>query len=226
MNKDNSISVPILSIETSGNLCGACIYFSEKKYFEVNFNLKNSHAEKLFDAIDFVIKSAGIDLKEVGAIAVSSGPGSFTGLRIGMSAAKGLSFGANLPIIPVCTFEALALQITDFLPENSKFSIANKVNVEEIYFAKFQIKKTKFIYIDDLQIINHKDLHAKSENTITFGNSLLNSFNDFKTTISSPSPFYVAKFAKEFGKKLLTFDYDYLEPSYFKNFIVKEPKNV
>ena len=92
---------PILSIETSGNLCGACIYFSDEKYFEASLNLRNSHSEKLFEQIDFVIKSSRIKITNLKCIAVSAGPGSFTGLRIGMSAAKGLAFGTSLPIVPV-----------------------------------------------------------------------------------------------------------------------------
>ena len=95
--------LPILSIETSQNCCGACVYFNENKFFEMSVNSKFSHAEKIFEIIDTVIKSSGVALHDLGAIAVSSGPGSFTGLRIGMSAAKGVGFGASLPIIAVPT---------------------------------------------------------------------------------------------------------------------------
>ncbi len=222
MNEDK----PILAIETSGNLCGSCVYFSDKKFFEVNVNLKNSHSEKLFDEIDFVIKSAGIKMTDLNCIAVSAGPGSFTGLRIGMSAAKGLAFGSNLPMILVPTFEALAYQISEYLPNETFFSISNNVNVEELYYAKFQVKNNNYIFVENLQLKNKKDFQAVDENIINFGNSLLNSKSGSVNHLSSPRPFYVAKWSRSFGDKLLTFDYDYLEPNYFKNFIVKEKKNV
>ncbi len=217
---------PILSIETSGNLCGACVYFSDEKYFEASLNLKNSHSEKLFEQIDFVIKSSGVKISELKCIAVSSGPGSFTGLRIGMSAAKGFAFGAGLPIVPVPTFEALALQISKYLNDEEVFSVANNVNVEELYFAKFKIKGNSYIFVENLQILNKKDFVTHNLGTITFGNSLVNSQSNYHNVLSSPNPFYVAKWCKLLGEKLLTYDYDYLEPNYFKNFIVKGQKNV
>src|SRR5690606_14405031 len=106
------LAKPILAIETSGSICGTAVYFTPQKFFSVNIQLKNIHAEQIFNSIDFVLKSAGIKPDELSAVAVSSGPGSFTGLRIGMSAAKGFAFGAGLPIIAVPTFDALALQIS------------------------------------------------------------------------------------------------------------------
>lgn len=217
MSKDK----PILSIETSGNLCGACVYFSDEKYFETRLNLKNSHSEKLFEQIDFVIKSSGIKITDLKCIAVSAGPGSFTGLRIGMSAAKGLAFGASLPIVPVPTFEALALQISNHSNDESVFSIANKVNMEELYFAKFKIKDNNYIFVENLQIINKKDFELYNQKDVVFGNSLVDSNSNSHYVLSSPNPFCVAKWCKLFGEPLLTFEYDYLEPNYFKNFIVK-----
>ena len=89
---------------------------------------KNIHSEKLLEVVEAVLKKSLVKINEVGSIAVSSGPGSFTGLRIGMSAAKGLAFGANLPIISVPTFEALALKICDIIPDKTEFVICNKVN--------------------------------------------------------------------------------------------------
>ena len=220
---------PILSIETSESLCGACVYFSDDKYFETNVRLKNSHAEKLFETIDFVVKSAGIGINDLDAIAVSAGPGSFTGLRIGMSAAKGIAFGSSLPIVPVPTFEAMALQLSSMLPENTIFTVANKVNTEEIYFAKFQIKSNNYIFTEDLRIVNHNRFLEESKGTLVFGNALKNLFDDGNSeqrNISAPLPVYVAKWCKLFGKNLMAFNFDYLEPNYLKNFIIKERKNV
>ncbi len=103
--------------------------------------------------IENVMNSAEIKINDIGAIAVSAGPGSFTGLRIGMSAAKGLAFGASIPIIPVPTFEALSFQICSYLPDNEEFIIANKVNVEEVYFAKFKKIQLGYAFIEDLQVL-------------------------------------------------------------------------
>lgn len=218
---------PILGVETSQSLCSACVYFSDNEFYEINLNLKYSHAEKLFEIIDFVITSAGIKINDLSSIAVSSGPGSFTGLRIGMSAAKGLAFGASLPVIPIPTFEALAFQVSTYLPENSEFIIANKVNAEEIYFAKFKISDKNYKITEKLKVLNRSELKKHAENTLIYGNALLDSHSEIhinKNNLSSPSSKYVAAWAELFGKDLLTFNYDYLEPYYLKNFMIKERK--
>ncbi len=222
-------SGPILSIETSESICGACVYFDDNKFFEANTHLKNSHAEKLFETIDYVIKSAQIDINQFKAIAVSAGPGSFTGLRIGMSAAKGIAFGSSLPIIPVPTFEALAFQLSGLLKEGSEFIIANKVNLEEIYYAKFQIKTNSYIFVENLRIVDLAEFKNLKSNLIVFGNVSLETgelSEGSKYKIATPSPVFVAKWGKLFGDDLLTFNYDFLEPNYLKNFIIKERKNV
>ncbi len=219
---------PILSIETSESICGACVYFNDTKYFESRIYLKNSHAEKLFEIIDNVITSAGIKPNDLGSIAVSSGPGSFTGLRIGFSAAKGIALGASLPVVPVPTFEAMALQLTAELPDGSEFVIANKVNMEEIYFAKFKINSNNYIFVNNLQIINRDVFRSKVKDAAVFGNVFYNKdSNKIETSckFTAPSPLAVAAWSKNFGPELLTYNYDYLEPNYLKNFIIKGKKN-
>ena len=86
---------PILAFETSENLCGVCIYFSDEKYFSSIINLKHSHSEKIFEAAEWLFRISEIQPADLDLVAVSDGPGSFTGLRIGFSAAKGIAYGAN-----------------------------------------------------------------------------------------------------------------------------------
>ncbi|NWF51151.1 MAG: tRNA (adenosine(37)-N6)-threonylcarbamoyltransferase complex dimerization subunit type 1 TsaB [Ignavibacteriaceae bacterium] len=209
--------LPILSIETTGIVCSACIYFSEEKFYEMSVSLKNSHSEKVFEIIEKILTTSKLNLKELGAIAVSSGPGSFTGLRIGMSAAKGIAVGAGLKIIPVPTFNAIAFQVSEILPVNTQFVIANKVNKDELYFAKFKIIPEGFIFTEELKIINATVAEEYSEGCLKFGNYFGNKF-------STPSAMFVAKWAEKFGRNLAISDFDYLEPLYLKNFVIKEKK--
>jgi len=204
---------PVLALETSGSVCSASVYFSDDKFYSVNFQHRNIHAEKIYDAVDYVLKTAGIDIKDLFAIAVSSGPGSFTGLRIGMSAAKGLAFGASLPIIPAPTFEAIALQLSGILPDKTIFAIANKVNTDELYFSKFQINANNFIFVEDLQIISKDLLGEKVNDCMLFGNAA------GLDKISAPAPEFVAKYAL-LNQQRLTTEFDYLEPNYLKDFVV------
>jgi tRNA threonylcarbamoyladenosine biosynthesis protein TsaB len=228
LNSGNTNSItPILSIETSGNECGACLYFSSERFFQSSLRYKNVHAEKLFEVIDSVLKAAGLNISDLKGIAVSNGPGSFTGLRIGMSAAKGIAYGISTGIIPVPTFEALALQITKFLPENSIFAIANKVNIDEVYFAKFQIKSNNYIFVENIKILSYKELISSSDNILIFGNALKNKENGYlyKTDLFAPEPRYVAEWAIVNGKKKIIKEIDYIEPNYLKNFTIKVHKN-
>lgn len=103
----------ILNIETATKNCsvalakdGATILCKEIS------ELGYSHAEKLHVFIEEIITEVGISLNDLAAIAVSSGPGSYTGLRIGVSAAKGLSFALTIPLISVDTLTSLANQVT------------------------------------------------------------------------------------------------------------------
>ena len=209
---------PILAIETSEKNCGVCLYFNNEKYFEFSFHLKNAHSEKIFELIEKVFDTAGFSIRETGVIAVSSGPGSFTGLRIGMSAAKGLAFGASLPIISVPTFDAMAFQLCSFFTDGTEFAIANKVNAEEVYFAVFKVKRNSYIFVENLNIIKLSDLDKKAGNKLLFGNTE-NHTESFKFT--APSAKYVAKWTQKFGSDLLTYDYDLLEPDYLKKLIIK-----
>lgn len=209
---------PILAIETSGVLCSASIFYSDEEYFSSTVNLKHSHSEKLFEIIQFLFSAAGTDSNEISSIAVSGGPGSFTGLRIGMAAAKGIATGADLPIVIVPTFEALAYQLSFELEEGSTFMIANKVNRDEVYFAKFQIKSNNPIFVDELTILTNKEFIEKAKETRVFGNAADAGSKDL---LGSPSAEFIAKWALKFGKDKMIREFDYLEPFYVKNFNVK-----
>ena len=209
---------PLLAIETSDKICGACIYFDEEKYFSSKVIAKHSHSEMLFEVIESVINNSGIDKTDIDSIAVSEGPGSFTGLRIGMSAAKGLAFGLSIPIIPVPTFEALAMQLASIY-DDEEIVIANKINTEEVYFAKFHIKMNSYIFTEELKILQNSELKFLDKSIKKFGSA----FN--QNALNSPEPEFIAKWAVSFGENVKTNDIDNLEPHYLKNFIVKEKKN-
>ncbi|PIQ07964.1 MAG: tRNA (adenosine(37)-N6)-threonylcarbamoyltransferase complex dimerization subunit type 1 TsaB [Ignavibacteriales bacterium CG18_big_fil_WC_8_21_14_2_50_31_20] len=209
---------PILSIETSDELCSAAIMLSEESFAEINFQKKFVHSEKLMPMISDLLKIANTKLEEVGVLAVSIGPGSFTGLRIGLTVAKGLAVGRNIQIIPVPTFDALAMQLSAVLPNNTNFIIANNANINEIYFAKYKSNNKKYELITETCLIDKSKyalLHQKDD--LLFGNFTIEK-NDFKT--SSPNAISIAKWAYIFGKDFVNLDNDLLEPNYLKNFVV------
>ena len=213
---------PILAIETSEKLCSAAIMLNEDDYFELSIQQKNIHSEKLMEMISTLFNNADVQLKDLSHIAVSIGPGSFTGLRIGLSVAKGLAYGADIPLVPVPNFDALALQISNYLGANDKFIIANKASMSELYVGNYQVTENYFERIDEVSLVGSEEFKKSlHESDILFGNiSQKKSIH----ILSSPSAVFVAKWSYIFGKDLVTYDYDFLEPNYLKKFVVKVKK--
>ncbi len=104
----------ILVIDTSGPVCGTAVMDEEKVYSEYTAQNRNTHSASLMPMIEAALNSAGTELKTLDAVTAVTGPGSFTGVRIGVATAKGLAHGAGLPCIPVDALEALAVSAGDF----------------------------------------------------------------------------------------------------------------
>jgi len=75
---------------------------------EMTLNIKKTHSERLMPLVDTLLKESGTGREDLGGVAASAGPGSFTGLRIGVATARGLAQGLNIPAVPVCTLQAMA----------------------------------------------------------------------------------------------------------------------
>lgn len=107
----------ILGIDSSGLACTAAIADENILLGEYTVDYKKTHSETLLPMIDALIKEAGVDKKDITAVACASGPGSFTGLRIGCATAKGIGLAMGVPIIPVPTLMGLAYNcaVTDRL---------------------------------------------------------------------------------------------------------------
>ena len=102
----------VLSLETSGGVCSVALHEGEELIAVVEIHREQSHAAKLAVLINEVVQLAGIGLDKVQAVAVSSGPGSYTGLRIGVSTAKGLCYALSVPLIAVGTLELMATAVS------------------------------------------------------------------------------------------------------------------
>lgn len=101
----------ILAIESSGLVAGVAVTQDNVLLGEYTMNHKKTHSQTLLPMLDELAKMIELDLNTIDAIAVSMGPGSFTGLRIGSATAKGLGLALDKPIIPVPTVDALAYNI-------------------------------------------------------------------------------------------------------------------
>ncbi len=211
---------PLLAIETSDELCSVAVLLDEKKYAEQNIRQKHVHSEKLVTMIELTLASISLKINDLKTVAVSQGPGSFTGLRIGMAAAKGIASGTGLSLIPVPTFSALASKISDYINTYQKFVLVKSVNREEVYFAKYLKEHEILKEIEKLSLLKKSevDLKVKQEELVYGYNYTEN--NDLTT----PTAVDIGRWAYKFGKDLLTSDYDLIEPLYLKKFVAKEKK--
>ena len=98
----------ILVIDTSGPVCGVAVMDENRVYSEFTAQNKMTHSASLMPMTEQALIAAGMELSDLDAIAAVTGPGSFTGVRIGVATAKGLAHGAGIPCIPVDALEALS----------------------------------------------------------------------------------------------------------------------
>lgn len=101
----------VLAIDSSGLVASVAVVTQDDVIAEYTFNYKKTHSITLMPMVDEIMKRLEIDINEIDAIAISSGPGSFTGLRIGASTAKGLGLVLKKPLINIPTLDAIAFNL-------------------------------------------------------------------------------------------------------------------
>ena len=220
----------ILNIETATTNCSVSLSFEgETLVLKEDYNNNYSHAERLHIYIDDVLKEANIKSSQLDAIAVSKGPGSYTGLRIGVSAAKGLCFALNKPLIAISTLEALAHQVN--ISEGIIVPMLDARRLE-VYSAIFdvnynQIRETQAQILDATSFLNYLDKSkvtfigngvAKTKELITHENAI---FIEDKL----PSANEMSQLAYHKYKINDIEDVAYFEPYYLKDFLALQPKS-
>lgn len=219
MNKNNS---PVLAIETTGTLCSVCVYKSDSEYFNLSLMKEKVHSKKILSLIEFAMSEAGVEYSELSGICISEGPGSFTGLRLGFAAAKGIAFGQSIGIIKVPTFKSLAYEVSENMSTGTRGLIVTKAALEESYLFGFESTEDGFSELLPLQLVMNHDLNELIEQG-RYENIYSNVKIDSKRKIekSSPEAISIAKYAAKKLNFAFDFEIDFVEPYYFKNFQVK-----
>ena len=213
----------ILNIETATKNCSVslakdgatiiCKEIAEQGY---------SHAEKLHVFIDEIIKEAAISMSDLNAIAVSQGPGSYTGLRIGVSAAKGLCYALEIPLIAIDTLTSLANQV-----QQDDGLIIPMIDARrmEVYSAIFNSNK-EMIREVQAQILTEESFVNQTETIYFVGDSsekaksVLNQSNFIfldKIVFPSANEMSAISYAKFQNSDFV--DVAYFEPYYLKDFL-------
>ena len=135
------MSILLLSLETSSPVCSVALHriADGSLIGQSELRLDKSHSTHLTILIEQLLKNTGYQLADLAAVAVSDGPGSYTGLRIGAAAAKGLCFALDIPLVAVSTLRALAAQVAagTARPENYLFCPMLDARRMEVYAALY-----------------------------------------------------------------------------------------
>jgi tRNA threonylcarbamoyladenosine biosynthesis protein TsaB len=133
----------VLAIDTSTLLGGIAIVDELLgMVIEVRLNVKSTHSERLMTTVDYALKQSGYTIYDMDFFAVATGPGSFTGMRIGLSTVKGFSYATGKPIVSVLTLEALARNFPFCQYPVCTMLDARK---KEVYAALFQCKDARLV---------------------------------------------------------------------------------
>lgn len=160
----------VLGIETATMTGGLALIDDEKLISEYTLNMKTTHSSRLMPALYWMLKDASLDKDQINGIAVSIGPGSFTGLRIGLATAKGLAMGLNIPFVTVPTLDALANNATYSDHQICPVLDARK---KEVYFAFYRYEDNILTRKSPYQVISPDALIDQiNEKTVMLGDGL------------------------------------------------------
>lgn len=145
----------VLSLDSATEAATCALIDNDKVLGEITFNYKKQHSVVLMPMIDNLLKNTGTDIKSIDGFVVSKGPGSFTGLRIGMATIKGLCQGTDKPFISLSTLDALAynLAYTDGLICPILDALRNNV-----YTAVYKFTDNKLQRLSDYMAISIDEL--------------------------------------------------------------------
>lgn len=225
--------VYILNIETSSQICSVAISADDKLLSLVELNDANSHSTLLANCIQKALDKANILVTDLNAVAVSGGPGSYTGLRIGVSTAKGLCFGLDLPLISIDTLQSLANSYSINQNFDSNIVLCPMLDARrmEVYT---QFYNTSLVALNNLSaIIIDQNLflqELEKSKIIFFGNgsNKCRNFVLHKNAVFADcielSAAGMIRFAYQKYVNEEFVDLAYYEPNYLKEFIAGPPR--
>ena len=217
----------ILSIETSTRACSVALHKEDQLLSSADLYQMQSHSVMLTTMIENVLKMAGVEKEALDAIALAKGPGSFTGLRIGVSTAKALGFALQIPLIGIDSLKAMAYDLSQTNTGDFLFCPMIDARRMEVYCALFD-NKLNTIEETQAKIIDENSFgdYLKSHKTIFFGdgaakckNQLGKSENAFFVDDFQPKARSIGQLAFERFKNQEFEDLAYFEPYYLKDFV-------
>ncbi len=223
----------LLSLETSTEVGSVALHKDGKLLTTSEVHIQYSHASKLAVLIEQVLVNAGMNAKQLDAVAVTSGPGSYTGLRIGTSTAKGLCFALDIPLLAVGSLELMAYQVSKSLTEDILLCPMIDARRMEVYCLV--ANRSLEILQPTQPVIIEADgfAHFLTENKVLFfGNGatkckdVIDSQHAMYLDDINPLASHLGELAFQKFKKNEIEDLINFEPNYLKEFLIKPSKAV
>ena len=224
----------ILGLETSTAVCSVGLCRDGKPDLEMSLRESHIHSEKLLTLVQNVLRSGETTLDQMDAIAVSIGPGSFTGLRIGLSTAKGLSFALDKPVVAVPTFAAIAEAGQQQHPDVSSVLVLMDAKKDEWYVGGFHIEDgmVKESGNVEIKILREAVLAAKTTSSLILTDSVAVVRQHVGKNVLVEDALLcchgnvVARLGYQRAVKKEFADITALEPLYLKDFVVRTALSV
>ena len=229
----------ILAIETATDICSAAIWHDDRVRIVSTRSRPRVHAERLTPMIEQILRYCNCAPRDLSAIAVSKGPGSYTGLRIGVSTAKGLAFAHDIPLVGVPSLRAFAAHVRRYTTDDEMFGVAFNARKNEVYFQLFKSEPKERVKDLGEVVVLHRndistyidqwpagDLSLAGEGSQTVAEALkdVREVNLLPATFVSPSAHTVAELGIEYFQKGRIDELASFEPFYLKEFVPKKRK--
>ncbi|MDR0605167.1 MAG: tRNA (adenosine(37)-N6)-threonylcarbamoyltransferase complex dimerization subunit type 1 TsaB [Bacteroidales bacterium] len=221
----------LLAIETSTEICSVALGKNTECITIVENEQGNSHAEKIILFVSEVLQQAGLKKSQLDAVCISEGPGSYTGLRIGVSSAKGLCAALDIPLIAVSTLQSMAWGAKEQYPNYKQYCPMIDAKRMEVYTAVYNhhlqpIQEINNLILDENAYSDFLSIDKLvfSGNGITKAQSLLSDNPNAVFCNRKTSARYLLALAYEKFLKQDFVDLAYFEPFYLKEFHAVKPK--
>ena len=200
----------ILAIDCVHEACSAAFFDGEKIVSEIVEKMEHGQAERLIPMIQEVLSAGNVGFQDIEAIAVTTGPGSFTGVRVGLAAANGIALAADLPMIGVSVLEVLAWKSYRLFPDIKKLCLVLETKRDDYYIQFFEDGKS----LAAPEVLQANAVKERKEFTFA-GNAVDRLIKEIGSVpmikVDMPSASDVALFAN--GRKALK---EYPEPLYLR----------
>jgi tRNA threonylcarbamoyladenosine biosynthesis protein TsaB len=225
----------LLSIDTSTRGCSVALHRDTGLMANYELYTDRSSSSMLTTLISSAVEHAGYTLQDLDAVAVAKGPGSYTGLRVGVSTAKGLCYALDIPFIGINTLEAMALQVNPFFPEDHLFCPMIDARRMEVYASVFNfenhiVEPTKAVILqedsfgallENNKVVFFGDGAAKCKPLFEQNPNAVFISEDIKPSARTVGKLAIIAFEKGEFEDVATF-----EPFYLKDFMTPPSRKV